>query len=176
MAFPGASQGPPRGLQGPSSSERFQRPPASQGCGPFKLLVATNSRLDSLQAKSLEPGPTKHCTRLVYTGRRNKEREFFFWRKLGTLEPTPNPNLVLSGLHSATSSRQVSQTYQGFQTNARSLQGPARAQGLPGPPSSNLATSLIRIRLHPGSAFRGNWGPRAKPKAKPSARRNWFKA
>ena len=42
---------------------------------PNLLLVATGSRLDSLQAKSLEPGPTKHCTRLVYTGRRNKEED-----------------------------------------------------------------------------------------------------
>ena len=41
-------------------------------------------------------------------------------------------------------------------------------------PSSNLATSLQRsyIGSIQDQAFRGNWGPRAKPKAKPSARRN----
>ena len=69
---------------------------------PNLLLVATASRLDSLQAKSLEPGPTKHCTRLVYTGRRNKKEDRsardFFWRKLGASSQPQIQTLCSSGL------------------------------------------------------------------------------
>ena len=69
---------------------------------PNLLLVATGSRLDSLQAKSLEPGPTKHCTRLVYTGRRNKKEDRsardFFWRKLGASSQPQIQTLCSSGL------------------------------------------------------------------------------
>ena len=136
--MPGAFRGLPgvRGLPGPPSSnlatslQSFQVGPADQNSPPSRirrleetgslepnpkpnfLLVATGSRLDSLQAKSLEPGPTKHCTRLVYTGRRNKKEDRSASSSSGgNRGPRANPKskpcarLVGTG---ATSSRQVS--------------------------------------------------------------------
>ena len=129
---PARGQGPPRASQlkprhqspklsgGPSRSEfaSIQDQAFRGNWGPRAkpkanlLLVATGSRLDSLQAKSLEPGPTKHCTRLVYTGRRNKEEDRSASSSSGgNRGPRANPKskpcarLVGPG---ATSSRQVS--------------------------------------------------------------------
>ena len=74
----------------------------------------------------------------------------------------------------------MSQTYQGFQTNAKNLQGPARGQG---PPNSSQLQPRHQSPELPGGprrsefasiqdqAFRGNWGPRAKPKAKPPSKK-----
>ena len=124
----GASQGLPAQTS-PPVSKAF-RCPADQNSPPSRirrleetgglepnpkpnlLLVAIGSRLDSLQAKSLEPGPTKHCTRLVYTGRKNKEEDRSASSSSGgNRGPRANPKskpcarLVGTG---ATSSRQVS--------------------------------------------------------------------
>ena len=102
---------PSRSESSPSRIRRLAEPGGLEP-KPNLLLVATASRLDSLQAKSLEPGPTKHCTRLVYTGRRKKKktgaRETFSGENWGPrVNPKSKPcaRLVWTG---ATSSRQVS--------------------------------------------------------------------
>ena len=62
---------------------------------PNLLLVATGSRLDSLQAKSLEPGPTGlHGSKKQ---KRRQEREFFFWRKLRASSQPQIQTLCSSG-------------------------------------------------------------------------------
>ena len=166
----GASQGPPprRLLQGCGLK---LGPPNPK---PNLLLVTTNSRLDSLQAKSLEPGPTKHCTAW---STRVEETRGASSSSGGNWGPRANPK----SKPCARLVWQVSQAYQGFQTNARSLQGPARGQGPPRasqlkPRHQSPKLSGSEFASIQDQAFRGNWAPRAKPKAKPSARRNWFKA
>ena len=147
---------------------------------PNLLPVATGSRLDSLQAKSLEPGPTKHGTRLVYTGRRNKKedrsargpranpRSKPCARLVGTcatnsrqvssqtagnwgLEPNPKPNLLSSGLAGATGSRLDS-------LQAKSLEPDLINQTLHPPGLDRMKTnkledrSAIRVRENPKPA------------------------
>ena len=110
LSEPGAVEHSERAeAQSPLAGDRAPVPQAVEETGGFEpnpkpnlLIVATGSRLDSLQAKSLEPGPTKHCNCFVYTGRRNKKEDRsvrdFFWRKLRASSQPQIQTLCSSGL------------------------------------------------------------------------------